>query len=323
MTLYPLKFEPVFCYRIWGGNKLRTVLNKNYTEASMGESWEVSGVKGFETKVSNGPFQGRTLKHILVDHGPMLLGEKVFERFGYDFPLLIKFIDACAPLSIQVHPNDELAMKRHHSFGKNEMWYIIEADEEAEIIVGFDKPMTKEEYADRLSNGTFTEVLHKEKVSKGDTFHIPAGRVHAIGAGVLVAEIQQTSDITYRIWDYDRIDSKTNMKRKLHSELAMDAIDFSYHNEYKTRYGTEDKTSCKLVHTPYFKTDMLIIKREIERDYSDYDSFVIYMCVQGEAKLIWDQKTCNLTTGETILIPAEIKQLSLKATNAKILEVYI
>jgi len=198
LNLYPLKFQPLFKYRMWGGEKLKTVLNKAYSETSIGESWEISDVKDDGTLVSNGALQGKSIQDLIAAFGADFLGKKVFNKFGTEFPLLIKFIDAKTPLSIQVHPSDELARERHQSFGKNEMWYVMQADQDAELIAGFQKNITKNEYTSILEKGTILDVLHSQKVKSGDVFNIPTGRVHAIGAGVLLAEIQQTSDITYR-----------------------------------------------------------------------------------------------------------------------------
>ena len=323
MELYPLKFTPIFKYRIWGGSKLKTVLNKEYTEENIGESWEISDVSGDETRVENGFLKGKTLKELTKQFKGDFVGQNVYEKFGEDFPLLIKFIDAETPLSIQVHPSNEVAKERHNSFGKNEMWYVMQADEKAELIVGFDEQINKESYKTHLENNTILDVMHHEYVSEGDTFYIPTGRVHAIGSGVLLAEIQQTSDITYRIYDYDRVDSKTGKKRELHNELAIDVIDFEVHNSYKTSYEVKPNVSNKLVHSPYFKTNILSIKGEINKDYSAIDSFVIYICVEGVLAIHHKGETYSLSQGETIMFPASITSLVLSATNnVKILEVY-
>ena len=323
MELYPLKFTPLFKYRIWGGSKLKTVLNKEYTEENIGESWEISDVSGDATRVENGFLKGKTLKEITRQFKGDFVGENVYKNFGEDFPLLIKFIDAETPLSIQVHPSNEIAKERHNSFGKNEMWYVMQADENAELIVGFDEEINKESYKTHLENNTILDVMHHEYVSEGDTFYIPTGRVHAIGAGVLLAEIQQTSDITYRIYDYDRVDSKTGEKRELHNELAIDVIDFKVYDSYKTSYESKPNVSNKLVHSPYFKTNILNIKGEINKDYSDIDSFVIYICVEGVLNIIHNDETYFLSQGETIMFPSSISTLELNASDsAKILEVY-
>ena len=236
MKLYPLQFTPLFKYRIWGGEKLKTELNKHYNEENIGESWEISDVSGDETVVAKGVLKGNTLRDLTIEFKEDFVGKTVYEKFGEEFPLLIKFIDAKTPLSIQVHPSNEVAKMRHGSFGKNEMWYVMQADKDAELIVGFDEKIDTDSYKTHLENNTILDVMHHETVQKGDTFYIPTGRVHAIGAGVLLAEIQQTSDVTYRIYDYDRVDSKTGTKRELHNEMAIDVIDYEVHDTYKTGY---------------------------------------------------------------------------------------
>ncbi|MCF8272209.1 MAG: mannose-6-phosphate isomerase [Flavobacteriaceae bacterium] len=322
MKLYPLQFTPLYKYRIWGGEKLKTELNKQYTEENIGESWEISDVSGDETVVAEGALKGKTLRDLIIEFKGDFVGQTVYEKFGEDFPLLIKFIDAKTPLSIQVHPSNEVAKKRHNSFGKNEMWYVMQADDDAELIVGFDEKIDKEQYNKHLENNTILNVMHHEDVQKGDTFYIPTGRVHAIGSGVLLAEIQQTSNITYRIYDYDRVDEKTGDKRELHNDLAIDVIDYEVYESYKTKYEFKKNTSNKLVHSPYFRTNILDISDTVEKDYRYIDSFIIYMCVEGSAEIISNENTFLLNTGETILIPANNKIIVLKATNAKILEVY-
>jgi mannose-6-phosphate isomerase len=322
MKLYPLKFTPIFKYRIWGGEKLKTELNKKYTAENIGESWEISDVSGDETIVEEGSLQGKTLKELTQQFKGDFVGNAVYEKFGEEFPLLIKFIDAKTPLSIQVHPSNEIAKKRHNSFGKNEMWYVMQADTNAELIVGFDEKLSTESYKNHLENNTILDTMHHENVKKGDTFYIPTGRVHAIGAGVLLAEIQQTSDVTYRIYDYDRVDAKTGEKRDLHNDLAIDVIDFETHENYKTAYQIEKNISNKLVHSPYFKTNILEINTNVEKDYSNIDSFVIYMCVEGSVEIIVENESYKINSGETILLPAAINFVALKSEDAKILEVY-
>ena len=256
MKLYPLQFTPLFKYRIWGGEKLKTELNKHYNEENIGESWEISDVSDNETVVAEGALKGQSLRDLIKEFKDDFVGNAVYEKFGEEFPLLIKFIDAKTPLSIQVHPSNELAKTRHNSFGKNEMWYIMDDEKEAELIVGFNKDVEKEKYIEHLKNSTLNKILNIEKIEKGDTFYIPTGRVHAIGAGVLLAEIQQTSDVTYRIYDYDRVDSKTCTKRELHNEMAIDVIDYEVHDTYKTDYSLEKNVSNTLVHSPYFRTNI-------------------------------------------------------------------
>lgn len=325
MKLYPLKFSPVFSYRLWGGEKLKTVLNKDYSETNIGESWEISDVKDSETLVTEGYLKDKTLKNLIHDFKGDFLGNKVYNQFGEEFPLLIKFIDAKTPLSIQVHPSNEIAKERHNSFGKNEMWYVMEADKNAELIVGFDEEFDKDAYDSLVADGSILEKMHHEKVAEGDTFYIPTGRVHAIGAGVLLAEIQQTSDITYRIFDYNRVDAKTGELRDLHNDLAKDVIDFEPQKEYKTSYKTEKNVSNKLVHSPYFTSNILFIEGSLKKDYTDLDSFVIFICVDGDLKLVSNNEIYSLKKGETILLPAALNKVELisKSENSKLIEVYI
>ncbi|MDG1398322.1 MAG: mannose-6-phosphate isomerase [Polaribacter sp.] len=322
MNLYPLKFTPLFKYRIWGGEKLKTALNKNYTEENIGESWEISDVSGDETVVADGDLAGKTLRDLTRQFKGDFMGNAVYDKFGEEFPLLIKFIDAKTPLSIQVHPSNEIAKERHNSFGKNEMWYVMQADKNAELIVGFDKKVTREAYKEHLENNTILDVMHHETVKKGDTFYIPTGRVHAIGAGVLLAEIQQTSNITYRIYDYDRVDAKTGEKRELHNDMAIDVLDYEVHKNYKSEYHLEKNISNKLVHSPYFRTNILDINTVVEKDYSKIDSFVIYMCVEGAVNLICERRTYTINEGETLLLPASLKKVQLNSKKGKILEAY-
>jgi mannose-6-phosphate isomerase len=309
---------------MWGGDKLNTILNKQFEQQQVGESWEISDVKGEQTLVSNGSLSGKTLKELISTYQSNLVGKNVYDRFGTDFPLLIKFIDAKTPLSIQVHPHDHIAKERHDSFGKNEMWYIMDADDEAEIIVGFNKELNKESYTEQLQNETVLEVLNKEQTSAGDAFYIPTGRVHAIGAGVLLAEIQQTSDVTYRIYDYNRVDKTTGETRELHNDLALDVIDFAVHDSYKTKYDNKPNTSNQLVHTDYFRSNILTIDQSIKKDYSDIDSFVIYICTEGALELKTSQGAYSLKKGETLLLPACLNHLKITPSQeSEILEVYM
>jgi len=320
--LTPLKFQPLFKYRIWGGNKLKTVLNKDYDSESIGESWEISDVPNDETVVADGSLKGYTLKQLIKEFKGEFLGESVYKQFGEAFPLLIKFIDAKTPLSIQVHPNNEYAKTHHNSFGKNEMWYIMQADQDANIIVGFEKEIDKTQFKQHLEDKSVLNVMHHENVKKGDAFYIPTGRIHAIGAGVMLAEIQQTSDVTYRVYDYDRVDKTTGKTRELHTEQATEVLDFNVESSYKTDYQKELNTSNKLIYSPYFKSNFLPIKGEVKKDYSNVDSFVIYMCVSGQAVIQYQQKDYTINTGETILLPASVNDVMLKSDDAQILEVY-
>lgn len=323
MKLYPLVFEPIFKYRIWGGSKLRTTLHKDFTEDKIGESWEISDVKDSKTVVARGHLKGKTLTELIAIYGAELLGNSVMSRFGNEFPLLVKCIDAKTPLSIQVHPTNEVAKKRHNGVGKNEMWYIMQADPNAEIVIGFDKNTNQQSFNELLKTGDVEDLLHKEKVSAGDLFYIPAGRVHAIGAGVLLAEIQQTSNITYRIYDYDRVDVKTGKKRELHNKLAQDVIDYTSKDAYKTSYSLQENKRADAIQTQFFTTNIIYLTKEIELDYSAIDSFVILMSVEGTAYLTYDNNTYKIPTGYAILLPAALEVVTLESSNAKLLEVTI
>ncbi|WP_299115857.1 type I phosphomannose isomerase catalytic subunit [uncultured Winogradskyella sp.] len=320
-TLYPLKFQPILKDKIWGGEKLIKQFNKKSNSKQLGESWEVSTVSGDISEVSNGELKGETLKDLIEHYRADLLGKKNHERFGNNFPLLVKFIDAKEDLSIQLHPDDELAKKRHNSFGKNEMWYVMQADKDANLIVGFNQEMDKQTYLKNLENKTLTKVLNFDKVKEGDTYFIETGRIHAIGAGVLLAEIQQTSDITYRVYDWDRIDDKGNM-RELHNDIAIDAFRFDMNDDFRMKYKKQKNVANKIISCPFFTTNYLELNADIEKENKE-DSFLIYMCVEGEVKVLTDNTTDIISKGETILIPAVIKHFKLKTKDAKLLEVYV
>jgi len=323
MSLYPLRFAPIFKYRIWGGEKLRQHLSKQCTVDSIGESWEISDVPGDETLVTEGPLQGKSLRELIAEFGADLMGQSVIDRFGEEFPLLIKFIDARTPLSIQVHPSDEVAKAKHQSFGKNEMWYVMQADPEASLLVGFDQLLTPDEFEKRIKTNQVLEVMHRETVVEGDTFYIPTGRVHAIGAGVLLAEIQQTSDITYRIYDYDRVDPATGTKRDLHIDQVLEVIDFKVHEQYKTSYSTEVNQKNLLVKSPYFETLMWSVSGTVALDLTQRDSFTLLIGVGGEASVHTPSGVYSINCGETLLLPAVIDQVQLVGDQAKVLSVVV
>ena len=303
--LYPIKFQPILKDKIWGGQKLKTILNKPSNLPNIGESWEISDVEGDTSVVASGALKGQSLKQLLETYKDAILGEKNYKIFGNKFPLLIKFIDAKEDLSIQLHPNDELAAKRHNSFGKTEMWYVMQADEDANLIVGFNQKMTPETYLQHLEAKTLPQILNFDKVKEGDTYFIEVGRVHAIGAGVLLAEIQQTSDITYRVYDWDRVDDEGNA-RELHNDLAIDAFDFDMKDDFRVDYKTEKNTSNQMVSCPYFTTSLLHVTDSILK-LNTKDSFFIYMCVEGEAMIETELTSEFIKKGETLLLPAAIK----------------
>jgi mannose-6-phosphate isomerase len=324
LSLYPLKFKTIYKDKIWGGQKIKTYLHKDFGSLpNCGETWEISGVKSDVSVVADGELQGRSLAELLETYQDQLVGKKVYAHFGNIFPLLIKFIDANEDLSIQVHPNDELAKKRHNSFGKTEMWYVIEADPGSTLIAGFNQELTEQIYLEKFNSGHLTDILNKEDVKAGDVFFLPAGRVHTIGKGLLIAEIQQTSDITYRIYDFDRLDDKGN-KRELHTEEALAAIDYKHYPEYKTNYQPEKDKTVKLVSCPYFTTNLLDFTHSTSKDYSNLDSFVIHVCVEGEYAVKYDGNSYTVKMGECILLPKTIDNVELETAGGfKILESFI
>ena len=320
--MYPLKFQPILKERLWGGTKLKDVLSKPIESDITGESWELSTVKGDVSIVANGDLAGISLQELIDENPESFLGKSVVERFGKDFPILIKFIDAKQDLSIQLHPNDELAKERHDSFGKTEMWYVMDADEKADLIVGFNKDVTKEEYSNSLENDTLLDLLNYESVKEGDTFFINTGKIHAIGAGVLLAEIQQTSDITYRVFDFNRKDKNGNL-RELHTDMALDAIDYTKKDDFKVDYSNATDAVNTMVTCSYFNTNYIHLTKDLKQDISTRDSFTIYMCVGGAVTIENEFGTATVKKGETILVAANSKQVILKSDQAKILEVTI
>lgn len=320
-NLYPIKFHPILKEKLWGGNKLKTLLNKESHLPNIGESWEISDVEGDTSLVANGSLENQSLKHLLSTYKADLIGEKNYKQFGSTFPLLIKFIDAKEDLSIQLHPNDELAAKRHNSFGKTEMWYVMQSDPDSNLIVGFNQEMTSETYLKHLNEKTLTSILNFDRVKEGDAYFIDVGRIHAIGAGVLLAEIQQTSDITYRVYDWDRVDDK-GQSRELHNNLAIDAFNFNMPDNFRIDYNKTENQSNNMVSCPYFITNYLKITKPVKIENS-YDSFMIYMCVDGEAIITGPNFQESFKTGETILVPASIKTFEITSKNATVLEVYV
>ncbi len=322
--LYPLKFKPILKDKIWGGERLKNVLDKKEAGNSAGECWEISTVKDNISVVAEGFLAGNDLQELIEIYMGDLVGDKVYEKFGLEFPLLIKFIDANDDLSIQVHPEDEKARERHNSFGKTEMWYIIESDPGAELISGFNRELKKEDYISALNSGELKDILNYEKANPGDVFFMPAGRVHAIGSGILLAEIQQSSDVTYRIYDWDRRDSE-GKARDLHTELALDVINFESQTDYRTDYKKILNKSVSIGECQYFSTNLIHFNKAVEKDFHLVDSFIVYLCVEGRVNIISaeNQKT-SIKKGESILIPAELKNIILLPDGeARVLETYV
>jgi mannose-6-phosphate isomerase len=317
---YPIKFVPILKEKIWGGNKLNSIFNKT-SKKNIGESWEISGVDNTISIVNNGFLKGVPLSQLIINFKGDFLGNRVYKTFGNNFPLLFKYIDAKEDLSVQLHPNDQLAKERHNSFGKTEMWYVLDADRNAKLILGFHKKIDQDLYQKHLAENTLSEILQYENVKKGDSFFIETGMVHAIGAGVVLAEIQQTSDVTYRIYDYNRPGLEGKL-RELHTDLAIDAISFE-NKKTKLEYKDELNVPVSLCKSKYFYTNKLFISSPIHRDLSLIDSFIVYMCLEGEGTIKVNQYSEKFKGGDTVLIPALIKNIEIISKSALFLEVYI
>ncbi|NTV83156.1 MAG: mannose-6-phosphate isomerase [Bacteroidales bacterium] len=323
-ALYPLKFKPVFDDRIWGGEKIRTHLGLDFAPLTRcAEAWVLSGYEGKQTIVSNGFLEGNEINELIEVYMDDLVGGKVFETTGETFPLLIKFIDSREWLSIQVHPDDELAHKRNLPNGKSEMWYVLDADENAQLIAGFNRKVTQKQYLEHIQKKTLPEIMNYEKVHPGDVFFMPAGRIHALGPGVLLTEIQQTSDTTYRIYDWDRKDAE-GKERELHTEQALAAIDFNIHSDYKTIYKPRLNESVGLVDCPYFTTNLMELAQPLRKNYEELDSFVIYICLEGGMKIKCGDHSEGMVKGEVVLIPAIYDKVEIfPERKVKFLEVFI
>lgn len=304
------KFRPILKTIVWGGEKIAPFKGIQTEQEHIGESWELSGVKGNESVIDGGQYDGKTITELAETLKGALLGEKVYAATGTQFPLLIKFIDAKSDLSIQVHPDDALAAVRHNgSKGKTEMWYVVGADEGAHLLSGLKKEITPEEYVSRVGDATITDVLTDYTVAPGDVFFLPAGRIHAIGAGSFIAEIQQTSDITYRIYDYGRL-GLDGKPRELHTELAKDAIDYSVCDDYRTHYEAKPNEENIIVECNYFTTALYEMTEPVKKDLSGLDSFVVVICTAGSGTVTTDEGTMPVRQGETILIPASAKEVT-------------
>lgn len=321
--IYPIKFTPILQQKIWGGNKLISGFNKKSDLSNIGESWELSGVDSYISKVANGHFKGKLLTELIERYKGSLVGEKIYTKFGNEFPLLFKFIDAADDLSIQLHPNDVLAKERHSSFGKTEMWYVLSAEKDSKLYAGFNKKINQKEYLTYFKNGKILDVIHIDKVQKGDAFFIEVGTIHAIGKGILIAEIQQTSDITYRIYDWDRVDSN-GKGRELHTDLALDALNFNKVGSCKLKYDNYINTPNNIYSCKYFTTNKIKTKDNYKRNLKKISSFVVYMCVEGIGTISVEGNKENIQKGETVLIPAQVIEVAFTTTNnLELLEIYI
>lgn len=322
-VLYPFKFKPIFKDKIWGGRKIKERLGMDYGPLpNCGEVWLLSGLWDEQSQIANGDFEGDEINDLVETFMGDLVGESVFDKYGEQFPLLLKIIDANDWLSVQVHPDDELAEKRGLGNGKTEMWYVMQADEDAELVMGFNREMTRMDYVEALETNTLQEVLNHESAEAGDVFFIPAGRVHALGPGIMVAEIQQTSDTTYRIYDWDRIDV-AGMRRELHVAQSVEAIDGTMPDDYKIHVPNVMNRTVQVVDTQYFVTNLLQLQGEMEKDYSNLDSFVVLLCTSGNFTLKWENGAVFVKQGECVLIPNLIKKVTIRAEQyCKLLEVY-
>ena len=320
--MQPIKFQPLLKQTLWGGDKIVTFKHLDSQLENVGESWEISGVKDNETIVKEGPLKGKSLNEVVAELKDRLVGKENYQRFGDEFPLLIKFIDARQDLSIQVHPNDEIAHKQGKPRGKTEMWYLMESEPGAKLYCGLKKQITPDQYKEMVDNDTICDALAQYEVKEGDCFFLPAGRIHAIGPGCFLAEIQQTSDVTYRIYDYKRKDKNGNY-RELHTKLAAESINYQVENDYRTHYVGRLNKGVSLVQCPYFCTAVYDLNEPMTIDYSELDSFVILIGLKGEGRITDNEgNEVSIMAGDTLLIPATTETLSVSGT-IKFLETYI
>lgn len=322
--LYPLKFEPALKEKVWGGNLLVNTYNKKAIKPGLiGESWEISAVSENQSVISNGFLAGNNIEELIEVYMGDIVGDEVYDKFGSEFPLLIKIIEAREDLSIQVHPGNKLAKERHNAYGKTEMWYILESEKGAKLYTGFNEGTTREEYTEALEKGFLPKILNCENAEPGDTFFTPSGRIHAIGAGTVLLEIQQTSDITYRIFDWNR-DTTGKEPRELHTDLALDAIDFKEAGKSKIRKDPEVNKVLNLIECEFFTTNLLWINKRFTREYYFIDSFVAYICIEGEFLLSCEGNSEKVLKGETVLLPAMIKEVVFDPVGeSRFIEVYI
>lgn len=326
MQLYPLLFEPNLHSVVWGGNQLCPYKGLEPSDESIGESWEVSAVPISTSIVSNGVYAGKDLVSVISENSDAILGKKVNEKYNGKMPLLVKFIDAKRDLSIQVHPNDEMAMREHGKMGKSEMWYVIKAEKGAHLYAGFKQEITPEEYQQRIADGTITDVLADHQVKAGDVFYLPAGRVHAICGGILLAEVQQSSDVTYRIFDYNRL-GMDGKPRELHTELAAKALDYHVIDNYRTDYVDSSNKAVHIIDSPYFSVRVLELSKQFHRDLRKYDSFIITMSIEGDCKIRVRStgEVIILKQGNSTLIPAAIADYDIipQSGKTRILDAFV
>lgn len=318
----PLKFKALLKQTIWGGDKIIPFKHLDDHLENVGESWEISGVPGNETVVADGEYAGKKLNELVIEQKDNLVGKANYERFGDEFPLLIKFIDARQDLSIQVHPTDEIAKRQGKERGKTEMWYIMDSDKDAKLYSGLKMQITPEQYKAMVEDDTITDALAQYEVKEDDCFFLPAGRIHAIGTGCFLAEIQQTSDVTYRIYDFKRKDKDGNY-RQLHTKEAAECINYTVEDDYRTHYEHKKNEGVTLVDCPYFTTAVYDLDEPMTLDYSELDSFVILIGLKGEGTITDNEgNTVTISAGESILVPATTDTLKVEGT-IKMLETYV
>lgn len=318
----PLKFKALLKQTIWGGDKIIPFKHLDDHLENVGESWEISGVPGNETVVADGEYAGKKLNELVIEQKDKLVGKANYERFGDEFPLLIKFIDARQDLSIQVHPTDEIAKRQGKERGKTEMWYIMDSDKDAKLYSGLKMQITPEQYKAMVEDDTITDALAQYEVKEDDCFFLPAGRIHAIGTGCFLAEIQQTSDVTYRIYDFKRKDKDGNY-RQLHTKEAAECINYTVEDDYRTHYEHKKNEGVTLVECPYFTTAVYDLDEPMTLDYSELDSFVILIGLKGEGSITDNEgNTVTISAGESILVPATTDTLKVEGT-IKMLETYV
>ena len=318
----PLKFKALLKQTIWGGDKIIPFKHLDDHLENVGESWEISGVPGNETVVADGDYAGKKLNELVIEQKDKLVGKANYERFGDEFPLLIKFIDARQDLSIQVHPTDEIAKRQGKERGKTEMWYIMDSDKDAKLYSGLKMQITPEQYKAMVEDDTITDALAQYDVKEDDCFFLPAGRIHAIGTGCFLAEIQQTSDVTYRIYDFKRKDKDGNY-RQLHTKEAAECINYTVEDDYRTHYEHKKNEGVTLVECPYFTTAVYDLDEPMTLDYSELDSFVILIGLKGEGTITDNEgNTVTISAGESILVPATTDTLKVEGT-IKMLETYV
>ncbi len=317
--LYPIKFKPIYKTKVWGGSKIRAIKGDKKVPDNCGESWEISAVQGDVSIASNGFLKGNSIEEIVEIYMGELVGDKVFETFGIEFPILLKIIEAQENLSVQVHPDNKTAAERHNAWGKSEIWYILDADKDATLISGFNTDLNSKLLFDAINAGNFEKYVNQPVVKSGEVYYIPAGRLHSLGKGITLVEIQQTSDVTYRVYDYGRVG------RELHLDLAEEVIDYKHIHDVKTKFSHIPDKANAIIKNEFFTVNFIPLMNSVLKDYYELDSFVIYYCINGEVSIITEgNDNLKIRKGETVLIPAAIKNLTLiPQSYSELLEVHL